>query len=86
MISSLLDILKEEDKLIKEQEDVKSRIVSLLYTIDDAEMQPKYYQHVNIDQYKKEVEVLRKREEELDAEIENKRKSIIRYLLSEIKC
>lgn len=85
MINSLLDILKEEDELIKELDEVRYKIISLLHTVDDDKIYPKHYQHVNVEQCEKEIEDLKCREKILNVEISQRRKSILRYLLSEIQ-
>lgn len=80
-MTSLLDILTEEKRLIDERSDVKDKIVSHLYVIDDAIKYPKHYKNLDVDREEELVSRLRIREDELEAEIKNTRNSLARYLL-----
>ena len=80
-MTSLLDILTEEKELIEELKEVRDKQVQRLYKIDDARMFPKHFKNVDVKREKEEVERLKKREEQLEADIKDVRNSLARYLL-----
>ena len=83
MSTSLLDYIKKEDSLMKEQDRNFERKADLLHRIDDSVMYPQMYD-VSVDElkkYKKEVAELEKREDEIQKELKQVRASIRRYIV-----
>lgn len=82
-MKSLLDILNEEDRLIKERGTNFDSQVRLLHIIEDIETYPRIYASSldDLPRYKDEVQTLKKREAEIEDELKKVRTSICRYLL-----
>lgn len=81
--TSLLDYIKKEDSLMKEQDRNFERKVDLLHCIDDSVTYPQMY-GISADElkkYKKEVTELEKREDEIQKELKQVRASIRRYIV-----
>lgn len=81
--TSLLDYIKQEDSLMKENDRNFERMVNLLHYIDDSESYPTIYNAPKdeIQKYKDEVVELDNREDEIRKELKNVRANIRRYIV-----
>lgn len=86
-MKSLLDMLNEEDRLIKERNRNFETQVDLLHAIDDIERNPRIYASRldDVPRYREKITALEKREAEIKNELENVRISICRYLLKPLE-
>lgn len=81
--TSLLDYIKQEDSLMKENDRNFDRQASLLHLIDDSESYPTIYctPKDELQKYKDEVIALDNREDEIRKELKNVRANIRRYIV-----
>ena len=81
--TSLLDYIKQEDSLMKENYRNFERKVNLLHYIDDSERYPTIYNTPKdeLQKYKDEVIALDNREDEIRKELKNVRANVRRYIV-----
>lgn len=73
---SLLDLIKEEDELLTEREEVRDDIVENLYIVEECHKDKK-----RVEEAEKKIELLRRRESEIDSELDAMKRVLKRYLL-----
>ena len=81
--TSLLDYIKQEDSLMKENDRNFERKINLLHYIDDSESYPTIYSTPKdeLQKCKDEVAELDNREDEIREELKKVRASIRRYIV-----
>lgn len=82
-MDSLLSLLQKEDSLIRERDTNFNTYVSDMHTVDDFYTFGRYGTKTkeDISSLEKEIEKRKVRETEIDHELVNIRKSIVRYML-----